>query len=66
MQGSVRALFHVTSPPHPQLSALTGSDVGRPYLEGAVALGPVTTWFAYKDTEKHQLASVDCVQSCLP
>lgn len=50
MEGLCRALSGLfsMSPLCSRLSALTGSDVGRPYLEGAVAFGPVTPWFAYR------------------
>lgn len=50
MESLCRALSELFSmSPHPsRLSALTGSDVERPCLEGAVALGPVTPWFAYR------------------
>lgn len=50
MERLCRALSGLFSlPPRPsQLSAPTGSDVGRLCLEGAVALGPVTPGFAYR------------------
>lgn len=50
MEGLCRALSGLFSvSPHPSRpSALTGSHVGRLCLEGAVALGPVTPWFAYR------------------
>lgn len=62
MERLCRALSGLFSlPPHPSwLSALTGSDVGRLCLEGAIALGHVTPGFASRTNKSIRWHLLHC------